>query len=702
MDEQELRQRWIKTLPELDLEGGQPGLTYQPRADDDTPTLVFNDKTLPMLAMTGLQSGPFDQTVIEPTLSKTVVTDPEDVAASAQTNVDPAFQPVIEANPTEAPGSSSFSPSSPQSDNVLFQIIAEIGKGGMGAVYRARQKSLQREIAVKTILPQHATGKMRQRFISEALITGQLDHPNVVSVHDLGISPGGELVLAMKLVGGTEWKDILHPKENSTIKSLDLEAHLEILLSVCNAIAFAHSKGIVHLDLKPENIMVGEFGEVLVMDWGLALSVNDLGEASPQLSGTLHKSSLKGPAGTPCYMAPELADGRGEDIGRWTDVYLLGAILYELCTGKPPHRGKSLLKVLVAASKSEPPEFDRSVPVELQEICRKAMSREVGERMESVEDFQKAVREFKKHLQANTLITKAAGLLEKLQVRIADFQSEAAENKEQSVDIHRLHTEIQFALDHALEIWPESTEAQSSLKTLQHCLLEHALLTEDLKLATRLLPSCWNPDLERRVEALGLRLQDQEKELATLREQARRLDWSAVAGPLGTVFITAGLLVGLGLFGIEYLINSTEVNIRVLNATIWPCILGIIGGVALLNFRRTAVPDSLISSRMLGSWGAVAAGCFLHGLLIGTDKELAKHVHGPVSIMLGIGLAVMAFQTRRWLLFPALLLYFNSVLIHVYPDFAAQLLASLWVIVLCGIGVAFKMGASLEVSDDQS
>src|SRR6202008_3129827 len=150
--------------------------------------------------------------------------------------------------------------------------------------------------------------------------------------------------------------------------------------AVGNAVAFAHAKHIVHRDLKPENVMVGAFGEVLVMDWGIAVDVRDTPASDAR---TRNKATVTAPAGTPSYMPPELAEGRGKDIGPWTDTYLLGAILHELTTGKPPHVGESLLAVLLAASESKPPKFAKSVPPGLAAICKRSLARESSERYAS-------------------------------------------------------------------------------------------------------------------------------------------------------------------------------------------------------------------------------------------------------------------------------------------------------------------------------
>ncbi len=170
----------------------------------------------------------------------------------------------------------------------------------MGVVYAARQASIDRTVAIKMLKQKTADEHQRRKFLSEAVITGDLDHPNIVPIYDLGTNQEGALFYSMKRVQGTPWDE--------RIRQLSLTENLEILMKVADAVAFAHSRGVIHRDLKPENTMLGEFGEVLVMDWGLALPTADFRKSrnvTPPVSM----------GGTPAYMAPEMALGPIERIG---------------------------------------------------------------------------------------------------------------------------------------------------------------------------------------------------------------------------------------------------------------------------------------------------------------------------------------------------------------------------------------------------
>src|SRR5262249_27472302 len=220
-----------------------------------------------------------------------------------------------------------------------YELVEVIGRGGMGLVYAARQTSVDREVAVKMIWPDHAQDPTtRENFLSEAVITGELDHPNIVPIHDVGKDSGNALFYSMKRVSGTAWQKV--------VGTATLTENMRILMAVADAVAFAHSRGVVHRDLKPENVMLGGFGEVMVMDWGLAI-------VTPEFRRAESVSRTIGAGCTPSYAAPELVTGPISLIGPHSDVYLLGAILYKILTGKPPHLAPTPQECCRAAARNE-------------------------------------------------------------------------------------------------------------------------------------------------------------------------------------------------------------------------------------------------------------------------------------------------------------------------------------------------------------
>src|SRR4051812_3276908 len=237
-------------------------------------------------------------------------------------------------------------------ERIDYSLLKKLGEGGMGIVYAARQQSIRRVVALKMLKKAgEQESFQREKFLAEAVITGDLEHPNIVPIYDLGRDEKGAIFYAMKHVKGTPWDKLIG--KNS------LHENLEVLMKVADAIAFAHSKDVVHRDLKPENVMIGDFGEVLVMDWGLALMIG-----APPANVAM--------GGTPGYMAPEMAMGPIDTLGFHSDIYLLGAILYEIVTGLRPHTGKTVTRCLMAAAKNEIVPTEKTG--ELVEIALKAMA----------------------------------------------------------------------------------------------------------------------------------------------------------------------------------------------------------------------------------------------------------------------------------------------------------------------------------------
>ncbi len=210
-------------------------------------------------------------------------------------------------------------------------VYQELGRGGMGRVHPATDRNLLRHVALKRLDRELAREPMyKEGFIAEAQMTGQLEHPNIVPVHELAVSDRGVPYFTMKLVRGMELEKWLtrHPLGSPE----RLSEGLEIFLKVCDAVAYAHHRGVVHRDLKPENVMVGDFGQVYLMDFGLAR----LTKTRPA-SGKFSQMEAPGPVGTPAFMAPEQARGNPAEMDERSDVFGLGAILYQLLTDRTPY-----------------------------------------------------------------------------------------------------------------------------------------------------------------------------------------------------------------------------------------------------------------------------------------------------------------------------------------------------------------------------
>jgi len=262
-----------------------------------------------------------------------------------------------------------------------YEILDEIARGGMGTVYRALDRELGREVALKVSSRPGAATDAEGRLLREARVLARLEHPGLVPVHDVGTLPDGRLFYAMKRVRGSRL-DLHFAAEPS------IPARLRTFERICETVAFAHAHGVIHRDLKPENVMVGPFGEVLVLDWGVA-RVRDEGappppapqDGAPAPGRTAHGTVL----GTPGYMAPEQARGEVDRTDERTDVYALGAILYYLLTDAvPPSSGPA-----EPARRRNP-----SVPRPLESICAKALADDPDARYPAVQGLSADVSAF--------------------------------------------------------------------------------------------------------------------------------------------------------------------------------------------------------------------------------------------------------------------------------------------------------------------
>ncbi|MCB2153297.1 protein kinase [bacterium] len=374
-----------------------------------------------------------------------------------------------------------------QADLPAFELQEVIGKGGFGEVWQALQSSLGRVIAIKRLREDRflesrddpgSSRQMEITFRQEAFTTARLDHPNIVPIYDLGVDDEGRPMLAMKLVRGRPWDELLIADAELPPREF-LDRHLPILIDTAQAVAFAHSRGIIHRDLKPSQVMVGDYGEVLLMDWGLSV-IYDLERANStedrpidaRLGMTLESAS--NPCGTVAFMAPEQTEDTAKNIGPWTDVYLLGGTLYYLLTLRFPHGApdvqgafrQAMLGEVTPAQMRAP---NREIPAELAELCSRALAPNRAERLESAEAFLQALRDFQSGASKRRESEAIVGTIERrLSAGLASYRD---------------FGECENELARAIGLWGENRAARQLQDRVLQGHTELALRNGDLMLA---------------------------------------------------------------------------------------------------------------------------------------------------------------------------------------------------------------------------
>jgi len=294
-----------------------------------------------------------------------------------------------------------------------YDVGRVVARGGMGAVFSAKEAATGRTVAMKRILDS-ADEESGARFLTEAKVTALLEHPNIVPVHDLDVDARGRVFYTMKLIKGETLGDVLERIEEgdeATIRQYPLGELLNIFQKVCDAVAFAHSRDVLHRDLKPDNIMIGEYGEVLVMDWGLAKILARRLPRRTQASSLLEDDPSDGfhtmdgmVIGTPQYMAPEQAEGHINQIDQRTDIYALGGILYHMLTLRPPvlaGNDTAMIKAAAAGEIPPPAELVKKVvlphspggrvPGSLSAVAMRALSKARSGRYPTVQSLRQEV-----------------------------------------------------------------------------------------------------------------------------------------------------------------------------------------------------------------------------------------------------------------------------------------------------------------------
>ncbi|MCB9677665.1 MAG: serine/threonine protein kinase [Alphaproteobacteria bacterium] len=517
----------------------------------------------------------------------------------------------------------------------------EIGRGGMGVVRAARQQSLKRQVAAKTV----TGGGTNEELLQEAWVAGALEHPNIVPVYDIEVVDDQPWVV-MKRIQGVPWSTLIGSRRRirERFGTDPLEWNLQTLLSVCNAVEYAHSRGVLHRDLKPSNVMIGDYGEVWVVDWGAAVSVLDTEDSRFPLARDQDQFT-----GTPAYMAPEMLLGDGRALTEKTDIYLLGGLLWKIVTGRPPHPGDvhEIVRTLL-----DPLEIPDSLP--FADLLRRTLDPMPPARPASVAEFRLAVTDFLAHRGSTALVASARRHLE----RLADLTSiaEPEDPHAHRLQIYDVYGACRFGFGEALAAWADSTEAREGLRDAVERLVSYELAQGDPRSALLHLGQLESPpaDLVQRAEALAARRRDDLDELDRLRsdsdpETAWQARWLVFAvGGLFTFSIPVGLLFLDPPQG-----YVREVVVAVFSAGMTLVLVGMAGPWLL----RSRVNRGMLALVLMAPPLAILVhlGCWLAGLPARMSGALELL---PYTVLLTVGTALV-----DWRLFPSNLIYIASFLL---------------------------------------
>lgn len=387
-----------------------------------------------------------------------------------------------------------------------YELSAILGEGGMGVVWSARQAGLDREVAIKRARPGPSARHASEALLAEAVLTGSLEHPGIVPVHEVGVDQDGMPFYSMRRLRGRTWAE--------RWADLSQREHLDVLMRVADAVAYAHGQGVIHRDIKPDNVFLGAYGEVVLFDWGLAIRLDDLAAGRVRVTA----------AGTPAYMAPEMARVQLARLGPASDIYLLGGVLFEILTGQAPHPGQETTDILVNAAENR---IDPAVPDdELGLVARQAMATDPADRFSEVRAFQQAVRTCLEHQES-------IGLTARARERLGRAREGGG------------HTEFAravLAFEEALALWPDNHAAADGLAAARLAYAAHARASDDLELATSLL----DPDRPEHRAELEL-VRAHQSFIVRRRFHLRFLSWaSGGLVALMLVATTIGLMVMRG------------------------------------------------------------------------------------------------------------------------------------------------------------
>ncbi len=569
-----------------------------------------------------------------------------------------------------------------------------IGEGGMGVVRSARQLSLGREVAVKTLRGGENRPASTRKLLHEALVTGLLEHPNIVPVYALGRSDDGAPMMVMKRIEGTVWSDVLadpaHPLLRDDPRE-PIEWHLGVLVAVCNAVHYAHSKGILHRDLKPDNVMIGLFGEVYVLDWGIAVALQDDGTGALPLAADTDTI-----VGTVGYMAPEMVEARGSLLSERTDVFLLGALLHHILTGKPRYTGSQIFELIFAAYQAEEYQYTNETPANLAAVCRRATARVPADRYPSADALRHALAEVLHHRSSTRLSDRAIARLTELDDLIdacTALEADAGDPgaRDSVLRLYDVSGEARFGLREALRTWPGNEDARAGLQRLLVRMAGYELDRGDERAAAVLIGELPTPsaELSDRLEVLRRRDAERAIEIARLERFGRDNDPSIGARTRAFLAMTLGVVWTALPLSVRWIEDTTGMAYDHA-VSLWSSGLFasfILTGVwwARVSLFGSRINRSIVRSALVAVFGGFVMRvlCWWIDMPIGRVPALDMAVYGIVVAMMGAALSKRLFV-------PALVFFGGALAGVALPEYVFEVLAATNLIALTLIAVAWR------------
>lgn len=512
----------------------------------------------------------------------------------------------------------------------LIELGDVIGKGGMGVVRIARQTLPPRDVAVKRL--HYSKARLARALMDEAMTIGSLEHPNIVPVHLVRLTEDNSPEVVMKYIQGRSWNEIL---DKQAQRGDALLVALEVLRAICHALEFAHSRGVIHRDVKPHNVMVGKFGEVYLMDWGIAIRQNEIDQVSDGL------------VGTPGYLAPEMLSGKARDVTFQTDVFLVGATLHTILTGRRRNDASTVVGALDAAKRSEPYSYDQHIAPALAALANHACAKERSDRLESVAEFRETIENYLALREAFAVRDRA---LEK-KTLLEHLLARSARTKPSAIEIRQHFIEAKFGLEQALQMAPDCEGAAEGLQETTLMMIDWLLQSGHLDEADHLIANLpfADVDITSRITSLRHTATRDAAEVDYLKKIAPEYD--PTESRIGRVILGATILGIVALTCIGVIIYDT-----LLPTVITPARLLVTTGsvaliiVAALFFARRWLFINKTGGRLASSvvFGFCCAPLFaIAGLKAGFSGN-AIMVGDTLIVGLAMANAYPVVRTGRW------------------------------------------------------